>query len=156
MVASNIPKRKMDMKITIENLQKQISINPARIIRAAKKTLLYKKVKRAHLSLALVSDQRIKALNKRYLKREYTTDVLSFDLKDSQRKTKDIEGEIVISAAAAVRNAKRYQSAIEPEIVLYVVHGILHLLGFDDHSKTDAEQMRQEERKILKALGYDR
>ena len=144
------------MKITIENLQKQIPINPARIIRAARKTLLYKKVKRGHLSIVFVTDQRIKALNKKYLKREYTTDVLSFDLKDSRLKVNDIEGEIVISAAAAVRNAKLYQSAVEKEMVLYVVHGILHLMGFDDHSKTDTERMRQEERKTLKVLGYDR
>ena len=143
------------MKITIENLQKTISINPTRIIRIARRTLLYKKVKKGTLSIAFVTDQRIKALNKKYLKREYPTDVLSFDLREKPLKNL-VEGEIVISTATARRNAKLYGGSLGREIALYVIHGILHLLGFDDHAKRDIERMRREENKILKALGYDR
>ena len=140
------------MKITIENLQKKIRINHARILRAVKKTFLYKKVEGATLSVVFVTDQRIKALNKKYLKREYTTDVLSFDLRENLKVTKNVEGEIIISTDTAKRNARIFGTSVNREIVLYVVHGILHLLGFDDHTPGQIKRMRGEERKILNLL----
>ena len=107
------------------------------------------------LSIVFVTDQRIKVLNKKYLKRECTTDVLSFDLREDPRKMKRVEGEIIISADSARKNAKTFGGSPQKEIILYVIHGILHLLGFDDHSPKDIQSMRREEQKILKALGYD-
>ena len=145
----------MAMTIVIGNLQKKILIKPARITRTARKTLLNNKVKEARLSIAFVTDQRIKSLNKKYLDREYTTDVLSFDL-SLDVKEKTLEGEIVISTDTALRNSKVFGTSVVKEIDLYVIHGILHLLGFDDHTQRDIQEIRTEEKKILKQLGYDR
>ena len=108
------------------------------------------------LSLVFVTRQRIQALNKRYLKRTYATDVLSFDLSARGSRSKEIKGEVIISTQAAVANSRVYGTSIAKEIDLYVVHGILHLLGFDDHSPAEIKRMRAAENEVLKGLGYDR
>jgi len=103
-----------------------------------------------------VTRQRIKALNKKFLHRDYVTDVLAFDLNDngpSKRKLKEIVGDIIISTDAALKNAKVYETELAQELTLYVIHGILHLLGFDDHTHKDAQKMRKKEQELLAYLG---
>jgi probable rRNA maturation factor len=84
----------------------------------------------------------MRAINKRYLGHDYATDVLTFDLGNAQ-------GEVVICPGMARANAKAHQTSTEKEILLYVVHGILHLAGFDDHSPKDIVQMRAMEKELL-------
>jgi len=83
----------------------------------------------------------MRAVNKKYLKHDYVTDVLTFDLGES--------GEIIICPQIACVNAKEHQTSTENEIILYVIHGILHLAGFDDHSSKDILQMRHMENELL-------
>ncbi len=109
-----------------------------------------------NLVVIFVTDQKIKALNKKFLNKEHVTDVLSFDSGPNVKSPKEINAEIVISAARAVHNARLYGSPVQTEIVLYLVHGILHLLGYDDHDAQDTRRMRREEKRILRAIGYDR
>ena len=84
----------------------------------------------------------MRAINQKYLKHDYVTDVLTFDLGEGS-------GEIIICPSVACANAKAYQTSAEKEIILYVIHGILHLSGFDDHSPQDIIQMRKMEKKLL-------
>ena len=63
-----------------------------------------------------------------------------------------INGEIIISADTAVRNARAYQTSPQQEILLYVIHGILHLLGYDDHSPDDIQEMRRKEAELMSVL----
>jgi rRNA maturation RNase YbeY len=70
------------------------------------------------------------------------TDVLTFDLGEGY-------GEIIICPGKAGVNAKAYQISTEKEIILYVVHGILHLAGYDDKSPEDIRQMRSKEKELL-------
>jgi probable rRNA maturation factor len=84
----------------------------------------------------------MRAINKKYLDHDYVTDVLTFDLGDRC-------GEVIICPRVACVNAKAHQTSTENEIILYVVHGILHLAGFDDHSPKDILQMRRMEEKLL-------
>jgi len=101
-----------------------------------------------------VTDTQIKALNKRYLNRERATDVLAFDLKEGRcGHGRHLDGEIVVSAVTARRNAKRFNTTPWHEMILYIAHGILHLIGYDDHAPGKIERMRKKEKEIMLVLG---
>ena len=118
-------------------------------------------VAQAQLSVVFVTDRKIKLLNKAFLGHDKTTDVISFDLTDDtlsrskKKNIKRIEGEIIVSAVTAFNNAKIYKTSPYQELVLYVIHGILHLLGYDDHSTADIKRIRKKEKELmaLKNLG---
>ncbi len=140
------------MEILIENQQKVIPLKPAVLRKIVQKILRYEKISRAALSFVFVTDRKIRAFNKEYLGRDYTTDVLAFDLKEERsagKKDRSLEGDIVISAATACRNAKSFKTSPHYEIVLYVAHGILHLLGYDDHSLKDIKKIRAKEQELM-------
>jgi len=84
----------------------------------------------------------MRAINQKYLKHDYVTDVLTFDLGENC-------AEIIICPQVALSNAKEHQTSTDDEIILYVIHGILHMAGFDDHSPGDALQMRKMEKELL-------
>ena len=140
------------MTITVEDLQKRIPLKPQAILRAAKKILRHEKVKTADLSIVIVPDSRIKLLNKKYLNEVHPTDVLSFDFLSEERNPKQISGEVIISADTAVRNARIYHTSVHQEVLLYVVHGILHLLCYDDHDGEDIRKMRGKEEVLMKYI----
>ena len=98
------------------------------------------------------NDFKIKVLNLQYLNRRHATDVLAFDLTNPLLKQKKLEGEIVISTDTVKRNARTYGTAAKDELILCVAHGILHLLGCDDHKSSDIKKMRREEKKILSLI----
>ncbi len=98
----------------------------------------------------------IRILNKKFLGHDYATDVLAFDLTDGEisrqrgrKKFCQIEGEIIISAMKASENARKFETSPQEELVLYVVHGILHLLGYDDHRQSDIKRMRKKEQEVM-------
>lgn len=93
----------------------------------------------------------MRALNTRFHHLKNTTDVLSFDLRDSPQQ--DIYGEIIVSPDAARGFISKHGGCLQEEIMLYVVHGILHLSGYDDHHPKDIARMRKKEQAVLKVLG---
>jgi probable rRNA maturation factor len=103
-------------------------------------------------TVALVSDRRIRALNRRYRKQARPTDVLSFPLRASFP-TNGYLGEVVVSLETARRNARRYRHSPEEEIKLLILHGVLHLLGYDH--ETDRGQMNRRERQLRRRLGLE-
>ena len=115
----------------------------------AEKILRYMDLpERSQVCLSFVSDGDMRELNRRYRKLDRTTDVLSF----AQRDVGDdvgILGDVVISYDTAVRNSQRFSVTVEGEIRRLVVHGILHLLGFDHAEKRQRETMRGKESEIL-------
>ncbi|OGX25886.1 MAG: rRNA maturation RNase YbeY [Omnitrophica WOR_2 bacterium RIFCSPHIGHO2_01_FULL_48_9] len=113
------------------------------------------------MSLVFVTDDIIKKLNRRFLGRSYATDVLAFDLGEptvtkklrrSRTKRISLTGEIVISITTAFRQAKIYKTSPYEEVILYIVHGILHLLGYDDHASRDTRLMRKKEQELLAVI----
>ena len=84
----------------------------------------------------------MRAINKKYLNHDYVTDVLTFDLGQST-------SEIIICPQIAYANAREHRSSTENEIVLYVIHGILHLAGYDDHKPHDTLKMRKMEKELI-------
>lgn len=115
------------------------------------------------LSIILVSPRRIKELNKKYKKENRITDVLSFGQESNSRSLKfpslpneGLElGDVVICLSEVKKSARKFSSSFKEELALVLVHGTLHLLGYD-HEKSDkeAEKMRKKEEYYLKSLNY--
>jgi probable rRNA maturation factor len=103
----------------------------------------------ATVSVAIVDDPTIHRLNRQFLEHDYATDVLSFVLVEPPH----LEGEIVASIDTATREAAEVDWPAEHELLLYVVHGALHLAGYRDKEPADAVAMRAAERSILARLG---
>ena len=101
----------------------------------------------------------MRILNRDFHHQDEPTDVLSFDLSGpgwswqprdpGRRPVPAVEGEIVVSTVTARRNARVFASTARREAVLYVVHGLLHLLGYDDHAASSRRQMRAKERQLM-------
>jgi probable rRNA maturation factor len=136
------------MEITLKNFQKKIPIPRSKILKAVKKSRDRHHFSKSSikvvsvptfLSIVFVGEKRMRAINKKYLGHDYVTDVLTFDLGEGC-------AEIIICPSVARSNAKEHQTSTENEIILYVIHGILHLAGYDDKSEKDILRMRKMER----------
>lgn len=138
------------MRITITNLQNAYPIKRQRIREVVKAALCRKKVD-AELSIVFVDKDEITRLNKKFLGHKEPTDVLSFPLETS---AKCITGEVVVCVPMAIEYAAGAKTEVEGEIMLYVVHGVLHLLGYDDADKRSANTMHHVEKEVLAKLGY--
>lgn len=104
------------------------------------------------IGIAIVDDAEIRRLNARFLNRSSETDCLSFDLSDSGSESKIFE--LIVNGEMAVRQAKLRGHTGEAELALYIVHGLLHNLGFDDSTPSLARKMHRAEDEILQQLGY--
>ena len=161
------------MNIAIVNCQRVIPVPISKIRFAARKAL--RKLQREYdpeLSIVFVGPQRMRRMNKKYLGHDYVTDVITFDYADmsfpnvfignpGMRKRAGppikafggdrhfFHGEIVVCPQAAARNAKCYGNSVDQELVLYVVHGLLHLAGYDDKTAEDKRRMRKKERELM-------
>jgi len=135
-------------KIEIRNLQRKIKVNIADLQRFARKAVAACLDLRAdtrteletlsELSVLIVSDMRMASLHRRFMNESGPTDVITFQ-----------HGEIFISAETALRHARKFGNALNRELRLYIIHGLLHLHGFDDHDDADARKMRAMEKRIL-------
>jgi probable rRNA maturation factor len=124
-------------------------ITTHQIVRAAEAAIGAASVR--SLSIAVVDDQHIAELHERYMQDASPTDVLSFDLRDDPDDNQ-IEGEVVVSAETASRQGPVHGASEADELMRYVIHGILHLKGFDDRTSEDQQAMRQEEDRVLAML----
>jgi rRNA maturation RNase YbeY len=104
------------------------------------------------LSLALVGDGRMAELHERFMNIPGPTDVLTFEL-DHDDNGRVVAGEVVVCVPFALQEAKRTSVPVRKELLLYALHGMLHLCGFDDRNEADFAQMHQREDDILKRLG---
>ena len=106
-------------------------------------------VKRAVIGLAIVTDDTIQKMNKQFLDHDYATDVLSFPLFDNENEEGILEGEIAISYDTAHERAGEFGWGTENELLLYAIHGTLHLVGLSDQTEQERNVMRGAEKKIL-------
>ena len=147
----NLSNRDYNMhEVEIVNRQSLLDIDQEILMSTVKCILTTEGIKRSHINIAIVDNPTIQQLNARYLQHNNATDVLSFLL---ERDVDTIEGEIMISAEMAVEMAKDYDWCPTAELLLYLVHGTLHLVGFDDRTDEDRRIMRAQERRYLNALG---
>ena len=104
------------------------------------------------VSIAIVDDNEIRELNSRFLNRKAATDCLSFDLSGDEKGPKIFD--LVVNGEMAVRQATLRGHSSRAELALYITHGLLHNLGFDDSTQSRARKMHQTEDDILQQLGY--
>jgi rRNA maturation RNase YbeY len=109
----------------------------------------------AELSVTLLDDAAIAGLNARWRNRSTPTDVLSFSMLEGEGSEfrGDLLGDVVIGIETASRNARRHRRSLDDEIGRLLVHGLLHLLGFDHEREAEARAMRAEERRLGRLLG---
>ncbi len=132
-------------------------IDEKRLREIMQRVLTEEKVVAAEISIALVDHAEMRALNKQYLNHDYNTDVLSFLLECHQVEDssslrgcgKQIEGQLIVCTEMAIESAATFHWKPEDELTLYLVHGLLHLLGYDDLSETEQQLMRKREQQLL-------
>ena len=139
------------LRIKIASPQEAVPIDRARLREIARAVLEGEGVAAAAVSLAFVDNPTIHRLNKQFLDHDEPTDVLTFPL--SGPGAKALEGEVVIGAETARAHAAERGHDEQAELALYVVHGLLHLCGYDDTTAKAAARMRQRERYYLQRLG---
>ena len=140
------------MKLDIQNLQNIAKIDKNKIIKCAGHVLNALGENEAELSLVLVNDMYIRNLNWKYRRKDSATDVLAFQMRDSRGLSGVILGDVVISVETAKKEAKKRKKDFQDELDLYFVHGILHLLGYDDEKPHARKKMKLKEQEILKLL----
>lgn len=109
---------------------------------------------RSELSLSLIDDVEMRALNASYRELDRPTDVLSFSLVEGEaaQHRGSLIGDVVISVDTASRQARARHRGLEEEVTRLMIHGILHLLGHDHEDERDAEVMRAEERRLWRLV----
>jgi probable rRNA maturation factor len=138
-------------RISVATPQETVPVDRGRMREVARVVLEGEGVPEAEISLAFVDNPTIHRLNQRYLQHDEPTDVLSFPL--SEPNAKKLQGELVIGAEVAQAQALEHGHDVQAELALYIIHGLLHLCGHDDHDPADAARMRERERHYLKSLG---
>ena len=98
-----------------------------------------------NISIIFCSDNYILDVNQKYLQHDYFTDIITFDYCESDK----LSGDLFISVDSVRENSIEYGTEFEVELNRVIVHGVLHLIGYDDHSKSDIEMMRKKENYYL-------
>jgi len=150
-------KQEQDIVIRIIKNFKDVDIPPIKIKKLAKAICCRfgrhePADTRFEISIAIVDDNEIRKLNKKFLNSKAATDCLSFDLSDNKKGLKIFD--LVVNGEMAVRQANLRGHSSEAELALYITHGLLHNLGFDDSAQNHARKMHETEDEILQEFGY--
>ncbi|MDD5729892.1 MAG: rRNA maturation RNase YbeY [Candidatus Omnitrophica bacterium] len=128
-------------KVTVKNLQKKLPINPKKI-----KSLVFKVLssegarKSGEINICFVNDAKISEFNSKYLGINRPTDVLAFDISENKD---HLLTDIIISTDTAFSNSKVFNTTPLFELYLYVIHGTLHVLGYDDSTSKQRKIMEK-------------
>jgi probable rRNA maturation factor len=131
---------------TIKNLQKKIPLPISKINKILKKINKILDLK-SDYCIVIVAKENIRRINKKYLNINSYTDVISFGSEE-----KSYLGDIFVCAEIAKSNAVLYKTSFLKELILYITHGILHLIDFDDIKLRDRLLMREKENQVLKSI----
>ncbi|PKN70701.1 MAG: rRNA maturation RNase YbeY [Deltaproteobacteria bacterium HGW-Deltaproteobacteria-12] len=144
------------MKILIDNMQHKLKIDKRKLRSVTFTLLKYLSCADKEISLCFVDDNTIKQLNKQYRHKNKPTNVLSFSLQEGEFGSinPDILGDIVISVDTAKEDAIKKSVSIEREFNFLIIHGLLHLLGYNHENspKEKARIMQKKEEELLKFL----
>lgn len=119
----------------------KLPFSKEKAVKYAEKILAILGSKEERICILFTDDARIRRLNKRYRKKDKSTDVLAFDT-----------GDIIISAETAAMNSRGFGLTLADELKLYMIHGIMHLSGYDDTTSLKRKTMRITEGRVLKRL----
>lgn len=141
-----------DIEIRNECPKARILRKPVlRVVRAILKELGFEQ---ADLSILFVDDRKIRRLNRSYFRHDRPTDVIAFSQLEGKQLLHNrlFLGDVVISIPTTRRQAKEYGNSFYQELFLYLCHGILHLLGYEDKTPQQARRMEKKQREILKKI----
>lgn len=139
------------IEVEISDTQGHLRITPEELTDLVRAVLKAQGRPRASISIAMVDQAAIHAINRSHLGHDWPTDVISFPL--SEPTDPMLAGELVVSAEMATSTAAEIGVDPRDELALYVVHGLLHLCGYDDLSESEAAAMRRRENELLAACG---
>ncbi len=114
------------------------------------KALQYQYHLRQNISLAFIDSRTMRSLNKKWRHKDYVTDILSFNLAQSAKD--DLLGELLLCQTVVKRQAREHGHSVEREMQILIVHGCLHLLGYDHEKTNEAKVMESREVKLLAKL----
>ncbi|MBP1700401.1 MAG: hypothetical protein H6Q41_5589 [Deltaproteobacteria bacterium] len=140
------------MKIWIRNRQKHIPLDLRKIRRAAQRILTELGCLEAELSLLFVNDREIQTLNRKYLHRDKPTNVLAFPMREGEFSTlhPHLLGDLVISVETAERESNRFGLDEMEMVILLLVHGVLHLIGYEhEGTKKGAGEMTLKQKELF-------
>ena len=144
------------INLVIANRQRTKKINTRRLKEIARGLLSELNIKKAELGIHLIGEREMAIMNENFLGHKGATDIITFDhlekWKAQSGKPIDIHGELFICVVVAVTQAKEFKSSWQAEVARYVVHGVLHLLGYDDLEPDLRRQMKREENRIVQKL----
>ena len=147
------------MTLALLNRQRTKKINTRllkEIVQEVFAELKIESVESVELGISLVGAREMTLLNETFLKHEGSTDIITFDYQEpgtgSRKPELKLHGELFICVDEAILQAKRFRSTWQSEIVRYVVHGILHLLGHDDLKPALRRRMKREENRLVRRL----
>ena len=141
----------MSGSLLIQNRQRAISLN-ARLLQTITLSLLTEllELKDFELAICIVRTPEMAKINEHFLQHSGSTDVITFDYSDEPSAI--LHGEIFICIDDALAQAREFRTSWQSEIARYVIHGILHLRGFDDLSPAARRKMKREENRLLKKI----
>ena len=139
------------VSVTVADRQRFVRVGRPWLEGIVRRTLAAEGIPRAEISLTLVDDRRIGRLHAEWFADPSPTDVITFPL--SERRAAVLAGDLVVSAETAKRRGREFGWAPRHELAYYVVHGLLHLTGYDDTSPARRRAMRARERAVMRTIG---
>ena len=146
------------MPVHMQSHVRRVTFDQAHLDRLARAILSDVGETSAELGILFVGDQRMRGFNRQYRGKDRTTDVLAFAMRESLTPhpsplTPVMLGDVVIAVPTAARQARQGQRSLDEELTILLVHGILHLCGYDhERSEKDARRMHRRERMILRSI----
>jgi probable rRNA maturation factor len=143
-------------KIEITDLQDHVRLDKKLILQVVRRVIKDEGRSAKSLSIVLTDNRHIRDLNRQYLGHDTFTDVISFPLEDLDWPSGNggLNGEIIASAELANQQAQSSNGDPRAELMLYLIHGLLHLMGYDDRTPQAAKRMHEREDTLLENLGF--
>ncbi|MCO8120917.1 rRNA maturation RNase YbeY [Stieleria sp. TO1_6] len=134
----------------VQDWRQRLDLTDQRIVQAVVLAAAERGFDSGEIGVRVTDDRSIHEINRRHLSHDYPTDVISFMYRADGGQ---LEGELVVSIDTAAENADQADWSVAEELLLYVIHGVLHIGGMDDHAPDDREAMRRSERAVLQRMG---
>jgi probable rRNA maturation factor len=141
------------MPVFVHSQVRRVLIREAVVGRVVLKLLSLVGESASEISINLVGDARMRHLNREYRQKDRTTDVLAFASREAGGPPSPILGDVVVSVPMAMRQAKSLGHSLNQELARLLIHGLLHLVGYDhERSDKEAQRMQRKEEKLFAAL----
>lgn len=141
------------MSVSIQCRLKRVSVRQETLRRVTRRLLRLLDEAEAEVCIGLIGDTKMRRLNGTYRNRDRTTDVLAFAYREAGSGVSPPLGDVVISVPTARRQAKAYSHSLDEEVLRLLIHGVLHLVGYDhEQSRWQARRMQRKETELFDTL----